>query len=93
MAMMFYLPAEQLINEMCNWTNLIDRGSLKNINNRVTGIIMHVIVMYVQKVFCKEGIQKKSNHLKHQLIDIVNDDDVLFHWSMLAINLDASYDC
>ena len=41
--------------------------------------------------FRKEGIiPKTSNHLRHQLIDIVNDDDILFHWSMLAVNLDIA---
>ena len=54
---------------------------------------MHAIEMCVRKVFSKEGIQKKSDHLKHQLIsDIVNDDDVLFHWSMLAVNWDNEAD-
>ena len=62
-----------------DWTNLIDRGGLKHINNN-TYRVMHAIEMCVRKVFSKEGIQKKSDHLKHQLIsDIVNDDDVLFH--------------
>ena len=71
-----------------DWTNTIDRGGLKHVNNN-TYRVMHAIEMCVRKVFSKEAIQKKSDHLKHQLVsDILNDDDVLFHWSILAINWD-----
>lgn len=50
-----------------DWTNTIDRGGLKHINNN-TYRVMHAIEMCVRKVFSKERIQKKSDHLKHQLI-------------------------
>ena len=54
-----------------------------------TGLCMQLRCACVRKIFSKEGIHKKCDHLNHQLIsDILNDDDVLFHWSIHAINLD-----
>jgi len=69
-----------------DWTNLIDRGGLMHINNGTYRVIL-AIETCVRKVFSKEGVQKKSDNLKQELIsDILNDDDVQSHWSMLAVN-------
>ena len=65
-------------------TNLIDRGRLKHVNND-TYWVMLAIKTCIRKVF---GMHKSDN-LKQQLIsDIPTDEDVLFHWSMLAVNWD-----
>ena len=49
---------------------------------------MYAIEMCVQ-LFRKEGIQKKSDHQEHLLISyIVDDDYILLHWPIFAVNRD-----
>ena len=79
---------EDVSDQSEDWTNLIDRGGLKHVNNNMY-MVMLAIEVCVRKVFCKERVQEKSDHLKQQLLsDILTDENVLFHWSMLAINWD-----
>ena len=55
----------------------------------MTLTVMVAIETCVRKVFSKEGVSKKQDNLKAQLMaDIKKDEDILFHWSILAVNWD-----
>ena len=65
-----------------NWTNLIDRGGLKHVNN-VTYMLMAAMEIEVMPKSTERTYNRKSNR--------GNDEkhfDVMFNWALLSANWD-----
>ena len=69
------------------WIRTIDRGGLFRVNDEVY-LFFHEIERMVRK-FVVKLVNQSTQQEKQEIVDeIVSDDDIQFHWSVISVDLD-----
>lgn len=69
------------------WINAVDRGGLFRVSDEVF-VLFHEIERMVRR-FVTNLTSQSSRQDKQEIVDeIVSDDDVQFHWSMISVDID-----
>ena len=69
------------------WIRTIDRGGLFRVNDKVY-LFFHEIERMVRK-FVVKLVNQSTQQEKQEIVDeIVSDDDIQFHWSVISVDLD-----
>ena len=66
------------------WTNSVDRGGLKHVNN-----MTYMLFVEMELVLRRHLNSRRASELcdlKEAIAKIISDDDVLFYWSMLSVD-------
>ena len=73
-------------HESSDWTHLLDRsGGLQYVND-MTYRLMGAVEICVRNVFTTKGLHQTVDLKDKLVLDIITDENVLFFWSMLAVN-------